>query len=190
MNNEPLAKITAVTAAEVCAHFDLQDEAKPLLGDGLNPRDFVTALIEAEQCIDAIHFMAHALPVREGIWWGCLCMQHALGDNLAPPDRSAAAAAVRWVMQPTEENRAMAGAPADAAPPPSVAGALARAAFQTGGNVAPPGAPRMAPEPFAAARSLALAVTLSSIKAEPAKIAKTQRAYVELAIQVAEGRSI
>lgn len=190
MSNVPLVKITAATAAEVCAHFDLQDKAKQLLRDGMSPHDFAAALIENKMCVDAMEFMAHALPAREGIWWGCLCMQHALGDNLSPPDRSAAAAAVRWVMQPTEENRAMAGPPASAAPPPSGPGALARAAFQTGGNVAPPGAPRMAPEPFAAAKALALAVTLSSIKAEPAKIVKTQRAYVELAIQVAEGRFI
>jgi hypothetical protein len=48
----------------------------------------------------------------------------------------------------------------------------------------------MAPEPFAAAKALALAVTLASIKAEPAKIVKMQRAYVELAIHVAEGHFI
>jgi hypothetical protein len=190
MNNGPLVKITAATAAEVCEHFDLQDEAKQLLRDGMNPRDFASALIESDHCIDAIEFMAHALPVRECIWWGCLCMQHALGDDLSPPDRAAATAAVQWLMQPTEENRAVAGASAEAAPPPSVAGALARAAFHTGGSIAPPNLPFTPPEPFAAAGAIALAVTLASVKKKQLKIGKTQRAYVELAIQVAEGRSI
>jgi hypothetical protein len=190
VSHGPFVKIGAATAAEICANFDLKDEAKKLLRDGMNPREFVAALIENKKYIDAIHFMAHALPVRDGIWWGCLCMQHAFGNDLTPPDRAAATAAVQWVMQPAEENRVASKAPADAAPPPSVAGALAMAAFQSGGNVAPPNLPPKAPAPFAAAKSIALAVTLASIKSEPVKIAQMQRSYVELAIEVAEGRLI
>ena len=180
-------KIRAATAAEICAHFDLNDDAKPLLRDGIDPREFVTALLENKKCIDAFHFMAHALPAREALWWGCLCLHHAFGNDLALADRAAATAAVRWVMQPTEDNRMAAKAPADAAPPPSAAGALALATFYTGGNVAPAGMPAMPPEPFASARAVALAVTLASIKTDPPRIVKMQKAYVELAVQVAEG---
>jgi hypothetical protein len=190
MTNGPFLKIPAATAAEICAHFDLNDGAKPLLRDGIDPREFVTALLENKQCIDAIHFMAHALPAREAIWWGCLCLQHALGDALTQADRAAATSAVRWVMQPTEENRMAAKAPADGAPPPSAAGALALASFYTGGNVALPGMPPMSPEPFASARAVALAVTLASIKTDPPRIVKMQKAYVELAAQIAEGNLI
>jgi len=190
MSNGPLMKIETAMAAEICAHFDLQDDAKPLLRDGMNPYDFVTALIEKQQYVDAVRFMAHALPARDGIWWGCLCLQHAFGNDLTPPDRAAATVAARWVMQPTEENRTAAKAPADAAPPPSGAGALAMAVFQSGGNVAPPGLPLMLPAPFAAAKSIALAVTLASIKTEPVRIARMQRSYVELAIEVAKGSLI
>jgi hypothetical protein len=150
----------------------------------------LAVLMENKKYVDAIHFMAHALPMREGIWWGCLCMQHACGDGLNPPERAAATAAVQWVMQPTEENRRAAKAPADAAPPPSVAGALAMAAFLTGGSILPPNLPPTPPAPFAAAKAIALAVTLASIKTEQAKIARMQRSYVELAIEIAEGRLI
>jgi hypothetical protein len=190
MSNGPFVKIRVATAAEICAHFDLKDDTKPLLRDGIDPRQFVIMLLENNKCIDAIHFMAHALPPREAIWWGCLCIQHALGDELTPADRAAATAAVRWVTEPTEDSRMAAKAPADGAPIPSAAGTLALAAFYTGGNVAPPGLPPMSPEPFASARAVALAVTLASVKAEPRKIVKTQKAYVELAAQVAEGSLI
>lgn len=190
MPQQPVTKIQAATAAEVCANFKLTEEGAQLLRDGLTPQEFVATLLENKRHIDAIEFMAHALPVREGIWWGCLCMQHALGDDLPPPDRTAATAVVQWVMQPTEENRAAARAPADAAPPPSVAGALALAAFQTGGSIAPPNVPPMPPPPFAASKAIALAVKLASVKAEPAQILNTQRCYIELALEVAEGSSI
>ena len=190
MSSGPLVKIAAATAAEVCANFDLQDEAKPLLRDGMNPQDFVSALVENKKYLDAIDFVAHALPVREGIWWGCLCMQHALGDDLPPPDRAAATAAVLWVMQPTEETRAAAKGPAEAAGPASAAGALAMAANLTSGSIAPPNVPPVPPAPFASAQAIARAVKLASIKCEPVQIPKAQRSYVELAIQVAEGRFI
>jgi len=190
VSNEPLVKIAAATAAEICANFELKEEAQQLLRHKMTPQDFVAALIENKKYLDAIDFMAHGLPAREGIWWGCLCMQHALGDNLAPPDRSAATAAVQWVMQPSEENRAAAKAPAEAAGPASPAGALASAANQTGGSIGPPNAPPIPPPPFAPAKAIARAVKLASIKTEPVKIAKMQQSYVELAIEIAAGRLI
>ncbi len=188
MNQAPLTKIRAATAAEVCANFDLDGEGRKLLRNGMTPQEFVTALIEKKRNVTAIDFMAHALPVREGIWWGCLCMQHALGDGLSPLDRAAATAAVQWVMRPTEENRTAAKAPAEAADPMSPAGPLAMAANQTGGSIFPPNLPFKPHPPFAPAKAVARAVKLASLKTEPASLAKTQRRYVELAMQIAEGR--
>lgn len=186
MTQGQLIKIRAATATEVCANFELDVEAKPLLRDGMTPAEFVTALVENKMYIDAIDFIAHALPVREGIWWGCLCMQHALGGSFAEPDRAAATAAVMWVMQPTEENRAAAQAPAEAADPLSPAGALALAVSQTGIRRSPPNVPRLPPPPNPA-NSIARAVKIASIKTEPPDIPKIQKCYVDLAITVAEG---
>jgi hypothetical protein len=188
MSTGTLVKITAGTASEICAHVSLNDEAEALLRHGMSPQEFLIALIDSKRYVDAIDFMAHALPVREGIWWGCLCMQHIFGDNLPSPDRAAAAAAIQWLMQPTEENRAAAVAPAEAAGILSAAGALARAAAYTGGSIAPPGLPFKAPEPFAPQQSVARAVKIASIKTQPVKIAAMQRSFLDLGMEVAEGR--
>lgn len=177
MNMGPLIKIHAQTAAEICANLTLKDDVKELLQAGMNPQQFVAALLEKKKHIDAIDFMAHALPAREGIWWGCLCMQHACGENLSPSERAAATAAVQWILNPTEQNRAAAKAPAEAAGPASPAGAVAMAASQADGSIAP-------------AKAIAMAVKIASTKADPVKIAPMQRSYVELAIEVAEGRLI
>jgi hypothetical protein len=187
---DPLVKIGAATAAEVCASFDLSSDARPLLLEGMGPREFLAALMERSCHVDAIVFLAHSLPVREAIWWGCLCMQHALGDRLSPVDRAAATAALRWVFDPAEENRAVAGMTAGAAPPPSIAGALATAAFHSGGNISPPSLPPRAPAPFASAKAIALAVKLCAVKAPPAKIVATQRSYGELGLEIAAGRLV
>ena len=188
MFNQRLAKIQAVIAAEVCARFDVGEKVRPLLRDGINPREFLETLVANKQYAAGIDFMAHALPAREAVWWGCLCLQHACGDNLPAPDKEAARAAVQWVMRPTEQNRAAAKAPAEAAKAPSPAGALAMAVSLTGGSLGPPNLPVIPPPSFAWAGYVATAVKFAAIKVEAARIAETQRLFVELGIGLAEGR--
>jgi hypothetical protein len=175
LSQAPLVKISAATAAEICARFNVPTEAKKLLQDGMEPGAFVEALLAKNQDVAAIDFMAHALPQREGIWWGCLCMQHSCGDNLTPVERAAATAAVHWVFQPGDEARAAAKSPAEAAGPSTSAGALAMAASITG----PP-----------ALKVVANAVKLASLKTEPVQIAKLQKAFVELGLEIAAGQHL
>jgi hypothetical protein len=186
----PLVKIAAPTAAEVCARFQPPRDALALLRDGMAPREYLAALLDGKKYVPGIEFLAHALPLREGIWWGCLCLQHAFGDALSPFDRAAAIAAVQWVLRPGEDTRTAARVPSEAAGPASVAGALASAAFLSGGNVAPPGTPPTAPALFAYAKAVARAVKLASIQSPPTRILDTQRAVFELGIEIAEGRFI
>ncbi len=189
MSGRPFVRITAATAAEVCARFNLKKEALALLRDGMGPGEFVEALAASKQYLAGIDFMAHALPPREAVWWGCLCLQHACGDNLLPADKAACTAAVQWIMQPSEEIRAAALAPAQAAGPASPAAGLAMAVYQTGGNVAPSNAPPAPPPPFAPAKAVAGAVKMACTKADPVKIVETQRLFLELAAGLAEGPS-
>jgi hypothetical protein len=183
-----LVKIQETTAAEICARFELEQKALPLLRGGIGPREFVEALLADKQYATGIDFMAHALPSREAVWWGCLCLQHTSGDNLNAPDKAAARAAVQWVMRPTEQNRAAAKAPGEAARAPSPAGALAIATSLTGGSLGPPNAPPVPPPPFSWAAYVATAVKFAAIKVEPARIAETRRLFVALGIGLAEGR--
>jgi hypothetical protein len=64
------------------------------------------------------------------------------------------------------------------------------AVFQSGGSIAPPNLPPVQPAPFAAAKAIALAIKLASIKTEPVKIAAMQKSYAELAMEIAAGRLI
>ena len=190
MSTVPLVKIQAATASEICARFDLKPEARRLLREEMAPGEFVTALLENKQYVTGIDFLAHALPAREGVWWGCLCMQHACGDHLSAPERAAGIAAVRWVLQPTEENGEAAKVPAETAGATSPAGSLAMAANQTGGSLAPTGAPAVPAAPSAPAKGIATAIKVACTKGDPAKILDTQRLYVNLGLEVAEGRII
>src|SRR3984893_7309151 len=115
MSSNGLVKITAKTAAEVCKHFQLGDEAKKLLGDGLTPAQFLDTLMDKQQFPDAVRFLAHALPKREDVWWACLCSRAVVGSNPPPKFAAALQAAEKWVGDPSEETRRAAMPAAEAA---------------------------------------------------------------------------
>jgi hypothetical protein len=188
MNNSMLVNVTAATASEICARLYLNKEALALLRPAMSPRGFVDALVEQEQYMAAIDFLAHALPSREAIWWGCLSLQRTCGDKLEPWERRAFRITVQWVLLPDETNRAAAKEPADVLGPASAAGGLAAAANQTGGSVGPPQGPPIPPSPFAPARAVAIAIKVASTKCDPPEIQGTQRALIDLGMAIAEGR--
>lgn len=188
MNNSMLVNVTAATASEICARLYLDKEALALLRPEMSPRGFVEALVENEQYMAAIDFIAHALPSREAIWWGCLSLQRTCGDKLEPWERRAFRITVQWVLQPDETNRAAAKEPADVLGPASAAGGLAAAANQTGGSVGPPQGPPIPPSPFAPARAVAIAIKVASTKCDPPEIEGTQRSLIGLGMAIAEGR--
>jgi uncharacterized protein DUF6931 len=199
MAQGPLAKVKATTAVEVCRNFDLKEEARPFLRGGQSPREFLEALLANKKYAPAIDFLAHALPPREAVWWGCLCVQRVGTSKLSAAEAAACKAAAAWVLDPTEENRLKAKAPAEAATLSSPAGGLATAATWTGGSLAPPMSnpnpkvpppPPVPPGPFLPAKAVAGAILLAAVKGDPTRIADTQHSFVELGVGVAEGRYV
>lgn len=180
--------VTVATASEVCTRLYLDKAARALLRPEMSPRGFVDALVEAKQYLAAIDFIAHALPSREAIWWGCLCLQRTCGDKLEPWERRAFRLTVQWVLQPNETTRVATKEPAEVLGPASAAGNLAAAANQTGGSAGPPQGPHIPPNPFAPAKAVAIAIKVASAKAPPPEIQPTQRSFVELGMSIAEGR--
>jgi|SRR5579871_145406 len=174
----PLIKVPAATAQEVCERFDVTREAKSLLRSDMTPLQFMEALAMKKLYVESIDFLAHALPPREGIWWGCLCLQHARGGTLSPAEKAACSAAVNWLIKPTEENRLAAKAPGESLGVSSPAGVLAIAAA---GGMPPPG-------PFAHAKAVAMSVKLSALAGAPSGIIQTQRSYLQLGVGVAAGK--
>src|SRR5262245_36694002 len=105
MLQAPMARVKAASAAEVCENFALKKEAQPLLGKEQSPREVLEVLLAKKQNGPAVDFLAHALPPREAIWWGCLCLQAVSGSGLSPMEAAAWKAAVAWVLDPTEQTR-------------------------------------------------------------------------------------
>jgi hypothetical protein len=187
MSNAALARVSAKTAAEVCKHFPLGDEAKKFLREGLTPRQFLDLLTAKEQFVDAVRLLAHALPRREAAWWACLCARAVAGPKPPAEAAAAVAAAEKWVSDPSEDNRRAAWAAAEKAGLGTPAGCSAAAAFWSGGSLGPPDVPAIPPGEFLTAHVAGCAVLLAAVQTEPAKAPEKYRKFLALGIEVAAG---
>lgn len=186
----PLKNVKAAKAAEVCEHYELEKKARPLLAPDATPRDFLDALQSDRQYQAAVCFLAHALPAREAVWWGSLCLAKASGSTLPEGEATAARACATWVLEPTEENRQVAETAAPGAGKGTPAELLAIAVGWTGGSLAPPlpKVPPVPPGPYLPAKGVYGAVLLAATNAAPLPVQEALRLFVELGIGVAEGR--
>jgi hypothetical protein len=144
-------------------------------------------LIAAAEFPEAIRFLAHELPKREAVWWACLCVRKAAGADPPAPLAEALRAAEAWVADPTEENRRLARPAAEAAGYGTAAGCAAAAAFWSGGSLAPPDLPPVAPGEHLTAHGAASAVMLAAVASEPETAPDKSREFLRLGLEVAEG---
>jgi hypothetical protein len=190
MDQGELSKIQEKTAAAICELARLGDEARGLLVEGTAPRPYLDLLIERGLHTDAVRFLAYALPKREAIWWACLCAAKVAGTEPPPAAAAALEAARAWVIDPKDEQRRAAFPAAEAAEIGTPAGCAAAATFFSGGSIAPPNLPEVAPPEHVAAHFVACSVTLSAVIKEPEKAAQKYAAFLQTGFEVASGKNV
>jgi uncharacterized protein DUF6931 len=187
MKNGSHKDVRRISAAEICARFDLNRAAHSLLKPDMSVREFAEILIANDQYAGAIDLIAHALSSRHAVWWGCLCLQHSCGQSLTVSEKAACKAAVEWVQEPTEAYRTAAKTPSEMLGSGTPAGALAAAAHTAEERLSSSISPIGDPGSFASARLVAIAVKLAAIKVEAVKISGTQRLFIGLGLALIEG---
>lgn len=164
---------------------EASDEAKALLRPGRAPRDFVELLVKRQLFPDAIAFLAHMLPAREGIWWAWSCAGDVAGPEPAPAVRNALEATRRWILEPSDANRRAAFDAADALEFEFAAGITGLAVFLCGDTLGPPEAPPAPPEPYAAAKAITGAILLAGAT-DPDRAAEMYRAFIARGMERAD----
>ena len=184
---DTLKKVKATAASEICGLFELEPEARALLGADATPAEFLACLVENTRFHDATRFLAHALPKREAVWWACLCARQTLAGDAPPARLAALEAAEAWVYQPTEENRRMTMERAQEAGYDNPASWAAVAAFWSGGSLAPAGSPVVPPGETLTAVAVSGAVILAAVQNQPEQAADRFASFFEQGIDVADG---
>jgi hypothetical protein len=187
MSTGTLAKVAARTAKEVCQRFELGEEAKKLLRDNQTPKALLDQLTEKKLFTDAARLLAYALPKQEAVWWACLCARQAHGANPPPKVAAALQAAEKWAADPSEDNRRLTLAAAQAAELGTPAGCAAVSAFWSGGSLAPPNVPVVPPKEHLTAHGVVCAVMLAAVLTEPQKSEEKYKKFLALGVEVANG---
>jgi hypothetical protein len=118
----------------------LGDEAKRRIDPLLSVRAYLDSLRRDGLLSDAVDVVSYVLPKQYAIAWGCECWRAVHeGADADPIDKSAAAAAQRWLQDPSEENRRAALVLADRLGYKTPGAWLAAAAGWTGGTMMPGG---------------------------------------------------
>src|SRR5512133_2832330 len=177
--------MTAVhqSAVQLSSLAGIGEEARALLRDGMPPREFTQAVVDAGHFADAVRLLAFALPKRESVWWAWVCARRAAGAEAPPPMQASLAATEKWIAQPNDENRRAAMAAAQSAGLDTAAGCAGLAAFFCGGTLGPAGAAPVPPGPFDSAKAVAGAVMLAAV-AVPEKIEENYRAFLQQGLEV------
>ncbi len=165
-------------AAEVCRQFALGDVAKKLLTPEQTAEQYLQMLIQNKQYVDAVRVLAYALPTRQAIVWATSCARQFSDAN--PSDNFAAAveAVDKWLAEPNDENRRAAMKAAEQAEFGTPAGSAALAVFFSGGSLAPPDAPVIAPQEYFAQNAVVGAVLLAALLKEPEKAEDKYKAFL------------
>lgn len=182
-----LNKVAVAKAAMICRDIQLDEPALKCLDSDPVPADFLKALIEQEFYVDAVRFLARALPKREATWWACLCARSVLAKDARPEQIKAVETAEQWVYKPTELNRRSNDAAAQAATFDSPAAWAAMAAFWSGGSMAPEDAPAVPSAENLTAKAAAGAVMLAAVLNQPEKAQEKYRFFLEQGIDIANG---
>ena len=173
---------TGRSVEEICAAAGLDD----LPTEGLAaPQELIERLRTGERVVEAIQFLAHALPKREAIWWAWSCAREAAGDDPTPAIQASLEATGRWIQEPTDAHRRAAYELAQEAELSTAAGCAGAAAFFSGGSMAPPDQPVMPPEEFMSAKAISGAVSLAALEEPEAGMAQLE-AYLDRGLEVAE----
>lgn len=186
MSAENQAGQTIPAAMRICAAAEIAGEARDLLQPGMPPQRYVDLLAERGQFAEAVRFLAHALPKREGVWWAWVCARRSSGSNPPPLIQASLSATEKWIAQPNEENRRAAMKAAEEAQFSTAAGCAGLGAFFSGGSLAPPEAPVTPAGEFLTAKAVAGAIIIAAVAATPEKAPETYRAFIAQGMEVAQ----
>lgn len=178
-------KIPQQTAFDILGLYEASAELTELAALHSDPAGLIDAAIEQELFSDIVIFIAHALPVREAVWWSCCCAAQRTdwNDNEANAIRAAKA----WVHTPDETSRRFSEQMADKAQLQTGAGWVAQAAFWSGGSMIAVGEPLVPAPEYLYSHAVAGAVNLTAVMPDGLDAKARYADYLAIGLNIAQG---
>ena len=159
-------KIPQNFAVEIIERYQVNRELRDTISPVASPAELISDWLNQQQFNEVVTLLCHALPAREAIWWGCLCVRMVSNSarNALPADQQQALEAAEcWVQEPTEANRRIAEVRAKKAELECAAGWLAQSVFWSGGSITPVDAPASPAPDYLYSHAVAGAICLAAV---------------------------
>ncbi|TDT99757.1 MULTISPECIES: DUF6931 family protein [Azorhizobium] len=183
-----LPKLRFSLAEQLCTVLEPGEEARALLKPGMSAGQFLSALAGAGLFVDAIRYLAVALPRREAVWWACACRRTFLPAELPVAEATAWQAAEAWVYEPSEPLRRACFAPGEALKFETAGAYAALGTFWSGGSLAPPEVALVIPPGDGLTGSaIAASVILCCVPGPAKHTGQRQQAAFAIGIDIANG---
>ncbi len=180
-----LIKIPHQDVKDILGLYEPNDAFAELANEHTTPIKLISHAMEQELFGDAVTFLAHALPVRESIWWSVTCASSLYHWN--EDEANAVRAAKAWVHTPDETSRRYAEQMAHKASLENGAGWAAQAAFWSGGSMIKPEDPMVPPPPYLYAQAVAGSINLSAVLPDGEQAKERYHIFVEMGLNIASG---
>ena len=183
-----LLKIPYERAEQLLCIYQQEDddqESDARFDKSLSPEAYIQLLIDAKEMMMACDFFAHAMPVREAVWWAYCCAVRR--DDWSNKDYQALNDVSVWVKKNDELSRRAAEKSAKATDLQTGAGWAAQAAFWSGGSICPPDVPFTAPPPYMYAKAVAASVKLTASLPDGKKTDKYYPLFMNIGFNIARG---
>ena len=151
----------------------------------MTPFELIQAGMKKALFSDCMFFLAHALPLREAIWWGACCASENKAWN--NEELAAISATKAWVQTPEENTRIHAGHMANLAKLETGAGWAAQSAFWSGGSMLKPEDPLVPPPLYLYAKGVAACVNLCAVLPVEENALEKYSIFMDLALDIANG---
>ncbi|GLT18004.1 hypothetical protein GCM10007938_17820 [Vibrio zhanjiangensis] len=180
-------KIPYQSSTQIVPRFQASDEAQKLLSEELPIDHAIVCLQEAELYNDLVQFLAHALPVRECIWWALCCLS-SRNDVWSDAQKMSLDTAKHWALSPSEELRRKSELLANRLELNCGPSWLSQAVFWNGsGSIVAPDLPVVLPDPYLYAKAVAGAINHAAALPFWDKTAIYYEDAIKAALDIAQG---
>lgn len=165
----------------------LNAEPLRILAEVTTARAAVERLRDGGFLREAVCALAQVLPIRRAVWWAILSAWHGVDGNPASSQDRAFAAALRWVLEPSESHRGAAHEAASETALDNAPGCCACAAALAGAVSGDHFVPK---ELDAAATMIAQAVAFARRQREQAGLSVSFAEFLDVGLELLDGQPL
>lgn len=161
---EAFSRLRMRSLPDLCTQMDASSEVRGFITPNASFETLLQSLINHEHWFDAASLLAHGMPARSSIWWGCQVCTRFLPVEEAPAaeQREVLELCRKWVIEPEDETRMATFRASTGIPNNSAAHWIGMAVFWATGNITPDAGVVTQPPPYLYARGVAAGIDLAA----------------------------